>query len=1708
MKNTSKKGTPPAAAGPAGAEFEVKVGSSYLLSMLADAPARGLPGSVVEQVSFQQGDDGYPMDDVIVTARHSSGEIATLEIQAKRSITFAPKDAIFKKVMSQVADTVKKEDFWNRDAQLAVATPQTSRQISGPYQEVLSWARETGSEKAFFARLNRQGTASDDMRSFVSTFREHLSTFGAVHQDYDVWRLLKRFQILIFDFSKTSGAEDYWSIERARGLLIEQERHRAGSLWSSIVTVGLAVDAVGGSCDRARLIEKLSEDGFALEARWGTRTALSNLADASCFAMDDVSDSIQHLRIARHVRMEAVRTALSQGRYLEIQGGSGVGKSAVLKRYVSQMFNCRSVVFLSPNRTTPGGWQALRHQLEFSGNAKEFLIELCASGSSILCLDNLDFFSEPEKATVKDLVRAAKDVPGIQIIATCRTRVEQDEPNWLPANILDELGRAPVVNIGELSDQEVDELTAEDPKLGALLKENHPAKQVARNLFRLSRLALLKQDEARLRTEVDLIKLWWTTADGRKDDALRDRKRLLLAMAQHYAQTDGLFSTTDYPGRAIDKLVSSETILDHGNDEVSFKHDILREWAVACLFDSNVVALDAIDLTKSGSKSLLRSYELQTQMMLEASKKTDWVDRLKRLSLENVHSSWYRAALLAIVHSEVSDELLKGMTAELLSEDAAIAQQLVALVIASESQSFQELFPELDGKLTKIPEGVVAPKNASWGRLVVWLLKLDQIPNELVPAAAGIMRHWMIGLGGWAPFAEAILTRFYNWLIEIETAKYPKSFRDRLEPFDNQLSSDQLKNLEENLRTYLCIFADKAPATAAKYLSSMVDRSLPDYVISDILSSSGTLAKAAPRELANLTKNALIVSQSSSKRHREDYDEGMPHIDTQFMPESPVQGPFFALLTHCPEEGLKLVDELINHVIDFQIDKWGAGGDAIILSFDAGERAFRYVESFHWSRHSRSHSVTSALMALEAWGHRRIENGDKPLQVTLDILGSKNPSVALLAVAIDVLLSSDQTTFADLLPFLASPELVAMDRTRPQIQDPGDFDLFGLASLQKEPVGEVSKSYLKRKASRQTCLENVVPQFAFRAGKETRETLLQRLVAACDRLGQPDLGANFADPRLMALNLRCQLDLENYEKDDLVSDDGTPVEVMVFKAPSELSQYTDLLEESLKASLSSIEETNIIMKAGSAVEDSSIGTPEFAAKAVGLAKPKTADDKQTLDFIAATALLVLRDGNAESKAEHAGWAVEKLSEFGTQDGDYHDGAFSFLRYNRAALALNGLSCALTIPLTEELLRPILTTASKHPTAIAPGLQKSLEKLTTADPRIIKSIVRVATGGCIFPWRDWSDEPEYEARKARSTVRLDNAIVAEINWLLHGANEPNWPELPQAKPKIRRGIRIGKKPFPEVDQVKSTIRDEAIPNPDHLIFDDSSVSEIVMATTPDVRSDWLLEFLDSFWPYTQVKNGVDSDGERVDPPREWNDCYYALLAEALPTLEIQEANSLLNDRLISLPNESFIGAVAPFLQHLDDMTFGDSTISVELAVGYREAAAERMMTTYEWRRLLGETSNSMSIDFRPAISSLFFNTAGAFQPPKSRLLELGIRQLDPAIPLLVRCISSAPSYAVAIFTMNLVEVAFRESHKPMVLTLADSCLKNGIGEREFWIDTNMGARVCSYFDKLLRTLVDQVQVEMLAQELDDIISRLILIGVPEAQRLQDAINADG
>ena len=73
--------TSPASTGGSGALFEAQVGAAYLLSILREVDARGLPNCRIESIGLQRGQEGYPLDDVIIHGQDRSGKAATLEIQ-------------------------------------------------------------------------------------------------------------------------------------------------------------------------------------------------------------------------------------------------------------------------------------------------------------------------------------------------------------------------------------------------------------------------------------------------------------------------------------------------------------------------------------------------------------------------------------------------------------------------------------------------------------------------------------------------------------------------------------------------------------------------------------------------------------------------------------------------------------------------------------------------------------------------------------------------------------------------------------------------------------------------------------------------------------------------------------------------------------------------------------------------------------------------------------------------------------------------------------------------------------------------------------------------------------------------------------------------------------------------------------------------------------------------------------------------------------------------------------------------------------------------------------------------------------------------------------------------------------------------------------------------------------------------------------------
>lgn len=494
----------------------------------------------------------------------------------------------------------------------------------------------------------------------------------------------------------------------------------------------------------------------------------------------------------------------------------------------------------------------MRAALGFEGHAEDLLSDLASTGARFVFIDNFDLFYEEERPTVTDVLRAAAKVPGVSVIVTARRGFGVDEPSWLPADAIAQLAGATTVSLDELTESELSELRHGAPQLAPLLAETHPARQVARNLYRLSRLAAIGAGTATPRTEVEMMDEWWRSADGPLDGR-RDRNQVLRAAAEHTLTSLAPFDTGAYPSGAVNALVASETLRDLGNGLVTFRHDVLAEWAIASLLASDDAALDRFPLDRPANARLARALELVARRLLEQGlDDTKWRSLLERVSRPEIHGSSRRAVLLALVRSEAAPQLLNMTWETLLADEGRMLRKLIGTVRAVEvtpmSQLLETMGVDLSQLAASIPPHINAPDGAAWTALITWLLgKSDVLPGAVVPDVADLFWDWSTGMLGQDPLTPLLLTVVYGWLLEIEKASDLK--REGPTKFDRGLGGLNFTDVARDLRSYLVLFGHRAPQLVAAYLSAVRQRPHNEGVAAQLLKHPGSCRRQRRRRL-------------------------------------------------------------------------------------------------------------------------------------------------------------------------------------------------------------------------------------------------------------------------------------------------------------------------------------------------------------------------------------------------------------------------------------------------------------------------------------------------------------------------------------------------------------------------------------------------------------------------------------------------------------------------------------------------------------------------------------------------------------------------------------------------------------------------------------------------------------------------------------------
>ncbi|CAN7636993.1 ATP-binding protein [Mesorhizobium amorphae] len=1713
---------PPAASANAGGQFEVRVGAFYTLCMLAGGEPRGLVGATVQSVALQQRIAGHPLDDIVVHATNADGSQATLEIQAKRTLAFTASDDEFVDVVGQVWQASLKPEFDAERYETAVAIARTTTRIEQAVQEVLHWARQRPDAASFMANIRQKGFASDPMRSFVKVFSDNLQRHGAPTDDETVWRLLRRFQVLVFDFESSGSDYEHRARERCRLVLAPDQANRAGDLWSHLIVDAEASARGSGSRNRTDVTSKLAaEAGLRFGDAVDLKGVLALLADSAQLALGEIGNQVGGVRLARTALIEEARQALERAPVLNIVGPPGAGKSSMLKHLAELVQPEGRIIVLRNGRIVPGGWPRMAHELGCTVPSHQFFNELGAGGGTTLFIDNIDQVDDAkERATVTDLLAAVAKSPGWNAVVTSN-EASSDWKTVLPAALLPDLA---TLRVPDISDDEAEQLSEQNAALAVLLGNDHPAKTIARNLFYLSRMvALSAGQQAEISSEIDLARLWWTYGGGRGEDAGRwARLKTLRAMgADILAQPTRVASKAD----SLDSAVVAELLrLDAIREEirgaeVAFRHDVLRDWTLGFMLDEDPKRLEALAKDGPLPEALSRGLEMAARIALESDETgARWQNLLQLVSVGTVHGSWRRPILLALPRSEHFARHLQSLSTLLVAGDARLLREMVRLIIVVETETYAEVFAKAQ-PTQPVPPGArefVYPTGRGWAALIAWLaLNARGLPHPAIPDVANAFKIWLLATHAWQlPINAEIAAILFEWLALIDEAVRPRMFRDG-EARPPLVNIPHITDAHELVRMLACAFALANPEAARNYLAARNAGEATHREFEVVVKDRGALAKAAPAEFVDFFLGGVIEKPKRRDFYNSsrDYQPFGIH-EHLFMPASPGRGPFLEILEQAPDEGLRLVRRIVEHASDWhrrQYAKQRVPFPRIVIAFPEGSKSFEGDASVYgWSRTPvPSDMTTSALMALEAWGHGRVEAGVAPSQVLDDVLGPDSSSLAFLAVAVDLVLSH-WSIFRDVAwPLAAAPEVLRLDEHR-HVRDITGVDRF-LPSEREPATAKVKRADLDARPSRRTRLLMGFPYYVFDAKPELTEALRKSLQQAKNEIWQRPSGNEDPIQGLHALANRAvrMMDPVNWQSGTHQGEDGSTVKFLQY-VPDPDEQR--LFAEKTAEVAASTRHFNTRVVVERALTDPGHSTPEIVADGITWAKqqpddlPPVSEDTDRDEFnaewdrraIVMAAALAARDYQGDDRAEILAW-VEDVLDRAAKGPTRESHGNNQIIYDKVALATLGLIAMYRENPTAAVRDKLLALAANPSLPVTNALGGAFVEWKTN--KILPAIIRIMLASSSYPRRR-DTESETHAVEQAQAQRIEKAVAAELAWLSGQGEEPGWPTLPPWLTRPKRYLQL-----PGFTAEKPRKRRAEPPD---AYASEQRLSEIVahlVQLTVGTAPSWLVPLTEHLMAWTLAANASeDSEREPEGRPFSWNGTFYDYLGILCAALPHEEVVKSFVQPIADLGDEAFHDGMASLLRGFDRAVLSTNATKPAYPAAMRIALAERLKARRNYQQLNWRKEFTTESHAADALTAMFFQQSGILQTRRPSVPD-NWDGLEAVMPTLTGLLTGAGSsgYLAALF-LDLVETSPRPALLPYLIdALAAWCSAYG-PDTSFWVSRDIGGRACRWLKEVLADGATQLLDSSRVKALIDSLDILVQAGVTSAREVEELFAA--
>ena len=797
---------------------------------------------------------------------------------------------------------------------------------------------------------------------------------------------------------------------------------------------------------------------------------VQKIKDISQQNLAAVINTIDGIELSRPNLHKEFDEKLNAGRFIQITGLSGTGKSVLLRQITESKTNDFPFLFIKSDQLTGiNNWFEYLARVGLpSFSISEWLISLEAVGGvPIVFIDGIDRVSENSKPIIEDLMRTIFNTPDLdnwKIVTTLRDTGIEPLKVWM-GDLLNDTN-IQTINIDLLNDDECLALAQQIPSIQKLLFSDNKVKEIIRRPFFAKVLTNLKAKNFEPESELELIDAWWERGGFNAiGQSIYNRQDFLKNLSELKSQnpSNSVKRREIQPIDALDSLVVDGIIhVNSKSSTVDFTHDIFYEWSLLyLLLEEEQDWLNKIE-SFGQPPYISRVVELLAQREFIDDQ---WVGHLANPKFEELRSQWLRAWVIGPIGHPKFIELNGRYTQALQEKDFDLFNKLLTWFQAEKTKA-NPIFLEQPDKLQLAIQYSWPSDAFLWRTLLEYVLKLiPNTPRQLYPQILKSFEIWQYA-GIHAPsnqMSKMILDVSIDWLLEI-------SQKERANDWGKIVN---LKDFKFSLINLILVSIQSNPTYTERYLNFLLSEpELSREIFKNIVGASSLISQHHPKLLADLTLKFLLDELPKEHIEREEREHQRTHryfqellakpeeertkeeqlkIDRRalffhqapyqqiqnhdwenlsikyesrhFYPSSPLKEPFFSLLTHSEETGLQLIRDLSNYAIQAWKQLCEISEQVplpTIIEFPWGVQEFWGNEKqYIWKKPVWiNNAISSAYMVLENWCFEQLEQG-RDFDELIQKITLGHESVAILGV-VSVLALNKQVVSNSIFPVVTN----------------------------------------------------------------------------------------------------------------------------------------------------------------------------------------------------------------------------------------------------------------------------------------------------------------------------------------------------------------------------------------------------------------------------------------------------------------------------------------------------------------------------------------------------------------------------------------------------------------------------------------------------------------------------------------------------------------